>query len=152
MKKQTNFINIFSNPNEFFYRIVMPVVVVILLLIVSQGIARPLFFGSSIVDLLIRVWLCLCYCSGYIILSNLRKYESWFYQRRNENTNVQNDPVTRVWYVGMGIMSGLFSVLISWWTVKAFLPNLNNFIWFIAIINGLLFSLPVVIQNRNVRF
>ena len=152
MEKGPKIIEILSLLNKLVYIIIMPLIVAILLLIVSQSITRPLFFDSFIVDLVVRIWLCICFCLGYIILANIKKYESWFYQRKYEDLKSKNNLPTTLWNISRGIMFGLFSGLVSWWTVQVFLPNFIPICWFIAILHGLVFSLPIVIQSKSINF
>jgi hypothetical protein len=89
------------------------------------------------------------FCVGYIILSDLERYQSWFYQNKKKNINSDNDFVTRVFNISMSIMLGIFATLVSWWTIHTFLPILDNFALALAILNGVLFFAPLFFHRNS---
>jgi hypothetical protein len=89
---------------------------------------------------------------GYIILSDLERYQSWFYQNKKRNLNSDNDFATRVFNITMSILLGIFATLISWWTIHTFLPALDNFALALAVLNGVLFFAPLFFQRNHFSF
>jgi hypothetical protein len=130
------------------YRLVLPLLLCIFLLIVSGNISRPLFLGSKLLDFIARLWLCLIFSMGYIIVSDLERYKSWFYGGKISNLTSANDPWAMLLNVIMGLMFGIFAALISWWAVRTFLPIFNGIALIVALVNGILFFIPVF-SERN---
>jgi hypothetical protein len=89
---------------------------------------------------------------GYIILSDLERYQSWFYQNKNRDLSSGNDFVTRVFNIAMSIMLGVFATLVSLWTIHIFLPVLDNFALALAVLNGVLFFAPLFFHRNHFTF
>ena len=137
---------------KFFYQFIFPLTVVISLLLISGNISRPLFSGSILLDFLARFWLCLIFAMGYIIISDLDKYQIWFYGHSRENLGDPPDTFTIFWNICMSLMLGIFATLISWWAVRTFLPILNHIALLLALLNGFLFSMPLLYQSSRFRY
>lgn len=146
-KPQLN-INIKSSI-KILYRYVFPSIVVCLLLIISPKLPRALFLDSSFFDLLARIWLSVIFGMGYIILSDLEKYQSWFYQGKGGNANSNSDIVTRVFNVTMSIMLGTFAAIVSWWSIHTFLPIFNSFALGLALLNGVICFAPLFYKRDS---
>jgi hypothetical protein len=129
---------------EIFYLIIMPIVTVILLLGVSSIIQRPKFMGSF-VDLAIRVLLILWFCTGYILIPRLKKYR--FYPNITwSKADVR--PLERIYYIAMAILFGVGITVITRWVLLVFLPIFGDFGVVFAILNGLLYAIPMIAQYQ----
>jgi hypothetical protein len=51
----------------------------------------------------------------------------------------------------LALMFGAAVSIITWWTVQVFMPFAAGFSLSIAIINGLIYSIPLIIQNEVFR-
>jgi hypothetical protein len=134
---------------KLLYKFVFPATAICSLLLISPRIPRDLFLGSRVLDLVTRIWLCIMFCMGYIILSDLERYQSWFYQSKKRNLSPDNDFATRIFNITMSIMLGIFATLISWWTIRTFLPVLDNFALALAVLNGVLFFAPLFFLRNH---
>jgi hypothetical protein len=137
---------------EYFYKWVMTGITVILLLVVSQVIARPLILRSFVIDLLARIWICLVFCRGYVILSNPRKHMARFYHKKIEDLENVSDHVTGyLIVVPIGFMFGILATAVTWWTLQVFIPILGNVILALSILNGVICFMPIAVKpNRFV--
>ena len=131
------------------YRFVFPLIVVCLLLFISPKLPRALFLGSSFFDLIARLWLCVIFCMGYIILSDLEKYQSWFYRGKGKKENSKYDIVTSVFNTTMSVMLGSFAAIVSSWSIHTFLPIFNNFALGLAFLNGVIFFAPLFYKRNS---
>jgi hypothetical protein len=137
---------------KILYEFVFPATTICSLLLISPRLPRDLFFNSRVLDFVTRIWLCIMFCMGYIILSDLERYQSWFYQNKKKNLSSDNDFSTRVFNITMSLMLGIFASLISWWTIRTFLPVLDNFALALAVLNGVLFFTPLFFQRNHFTF
>lgn len=89
---------------------------------------------------------------GYIIMSDLEKYKTWFYGFKKDNFSYSSDALNVIWNFSMAFMLGTFVALISWWAIHIFLPILNNIALILALLNGFLFFAPLFYQRSRFRF
>ena len=129
-------------PN-LFYRIILPIITVLFLLIVASFVNRPILFKSIIADFIIRALLTIWFCGIYFRVSNLSKYRiypniTW------TKSDVQS--YEKYVYISLIIISGLFLIIITWWVVRIFFPFISNCALPIAILNGVLVTIPAISQ------
>jgi hypothetical protein len=136
---------------KLIYRFILPLLVAFLLLIVSSNISRPLFSGSKLLDLIARVWVCVIFSMGYIILSDLEKYKALFYGAKIDNVNSIIETSTVIANISIAVIFGIFAALISWWSVRTFVPILSDMALIIALLNGILFFAPIFYQRHHFR-
>lgn len=152
MKKPGGVYELLVRLKSFFYVLILPSVVSILLLLVSESISRPLFSGSKTLDFMARLWLCLIFGMGYIIVVDLERYKSWFYGSKIHDSNTKADNSTIFWNVSMSTMFAVFAALITGWAVRTFLPTFSNASLVLSILNGALYFVPMFYQRKHFRF
>lgn len=152
MKKPITVFEMLVRLIKILYQVVLPLTVWISLLIVSEKISRPPFSGSRLLDFTARLWLCLIFSMGYIIISDLEKYKTWFYGGKVGNLSPTTDVITTLWNMVMSVMLGIFAALISWWAVRTFLPIFNESAIVLASLNGIIFFVPMFYQRKSFRF
>jgi predicted membrane protein len=86
------------------------------------------------------------------MLSDIERYKTWFYGKRIEDPNSVNDGVKTIWNIGVSVMFGVFSAIISWWTIKMFLPNFNNIALILALLHGCIFAIPMLYYGNRFNF
>jgi len=133
--------NLIKNIVKVVYSYVLPCTILILLLGVSQFIDRPRFFRSEAIDLGLRIIFCLWFIFGYRRLPNISRYRptsvsTW--------TKADLDLLEKLAYIGLGILYGILMTLITWWIIQVFLPTFINISIILAIINGLICSIPAI--------
>lgn len=129
----------------FFYGIAMPSVTIILLLGVSSVVSRPVFANSKIADAAIRIFLCFWFCAGYIRLPKAKNYRlhpdiEW---KKSDISLLEN-----LYYSVLAILFGVGVSAVTWWTFNVFLPFLNETSLLIAVVNGIIFAIPLMLQNE----
>lgn len=129
-----------------FYKVVMPSLMLILLLGVSSLISRPTFAGSKFIDALVRIMLSLWFVIGYIRLPNLaKKY------RLYPNVEWKRSEISawgKLFYLSLAILFGVGITLVTWWAINVFLPVLKNVSLLLAIVNGMLYIIPIARQYQ----
>lgn len=128
-----------------FYRIVLPALVVVFLWGVSQMIVRPRLLNSEAADIVVRLLLGLWF---------IRLYRAFPYRRITPVSNwskAELDIVEKVYYIGLGVISGPIMGLVTWWVIRVFLPIFEDYGIFIAGLNGLIFSLPTVVHYEKLK-
>jgi hypothetical protein len=121
----------------------MPLITVFFLLGISSVISRPMLLGGFIADLIVRFLICIWFCGLYIRLSRFSKYHL-YPNIKWSKTDVGS--TEKLFYFGVAIFLGLGCTIVTWWTLKTFLPVFSHFVLITAIINGLLISLPIMAQ------
>lgn len=129
------------------YKLVLPTLVVINFIFISGNIDRPNFGNSEYIDIFVRVWISLFFCIGYFMLSDMGKYEHWFYGNRWQEY-LHEDIFARIINLIMDLLFGAFAALITWWSIQYFLPPYTNIAVLLSIINGILFFIP---KNSHVK-
>jgi hypothetical protein len=130
------------------YRFVLPACTVILLLIVSQNVKRPLFLGSQGWDIFARIWILFMFCLLYMRLSDLERYMFKTYGIKIDH--LKDDESSLNWRnMFWGILLGVVSIPITWWTIQVFLPFLSEMSWLLALLHGLLLSIPMAIWRNK---
>jgi hypothetical protein len=133
---------------NIFYKIILPILTVVLLLGVSQIIPRPMFLGSELADLGTRILLCLWLSFGYRGLPKLSS--SWL----TPNTQWSKGDIGRyetLYYLFLALFFGFLYTVITWWIIEVFVPIFGNFSFIIALFNGVICALPVVIQYEALK-
>ena len=151
MKKSSTVFDLFVHLRNFLYVLILPLVVSVLLLLVSENISRPLFSGSKILDFVARLWLCLIFGMGYIIVADLERYKSWFYGQKIDSSASKVDNSTIFWNISLSIMFGVFAALITVWAVRMFLPIFSDVSLILAMLNGILYFAPMFHQRKRFR-
>ena len=128
---------------KLIYLYILPVNIIILLLGVSQLINRPMVLGSEVIDLGLRLLLCVMFFIVYRRLSNITNFRptsvsTW--------TKADLDILERIIYISLGIFYGIMVTLLTRWIIQVFLPTFIKFDLILAILNGLAFSIPVTIN------
>lgn len=152
MKKFSTVSELLVLLGKFLYLLILPLVVFVFLLLVSENISRPLFSGSKMLDFVARLWLCLIFSMGYIIVVDLERYKSWFYGRKIDDSNSKVDNSTIFLNIIMSIIFGVFAALITMWAVRTFLPIFSKVSLIVATINGILYFVPMFCQRKHFRF
>lgn len=125
------------------YRFIFPIITVLFLLVIASLTYRSNIFMSRCVDFFIRALLAAWYCQGYIRLSNLSSYRIYPNITWTKN-DVQG--VEKYVYQSLIIVSGIFLVIISWWTIQFYFSFMANFALPIAILNGVIVTIPALSQ------
>jgi hypothetical protein len=137
---------------RLFYACFLPITTILSLLILSAAIPRKLFLSSSLLDFLARLWICLVFSMGYLIMSDIYKFRAWYYGGKLKITNGANDSTTMTWNIVMTLMLGVFAALASWWTIQTFLPILDRLAVYLALLNGVLYAMPLFGERKQFRF
>jgi len=127
-----------------FYKVVMPTITIVLLLGVASLIARPVLVGSRIFDAFVRVVLCLWFCIGYIKLPNLAKEYRPYPNIEWKKSDVSS--LERLYYSFLAILFGIGVILVTWWAINTFLPIFKDISLLLAIANGIIYAIPLVMQ------
>ena len=130
------------------YRFVLPAITIIFLLIGSQVMKRPLFLGSLGWDLFARVWIILSFCFLYLRLSDLEKYMFRVYRITIDHSNDNDLPLNRR-NIFVGTLLGIASIPFTWWIIQFFLPMFSGVGWLLALANGILISIPMMIWRNK---
>jgi hypothetical protein len=149
MKNQSTEPRKLSRVGRFIYTVILPLVIAFSLLFVSNNTARPLFLGSVLLDFLARLWICIMFWAQYAIVCDLERYRRWFYAGKIIEPNCSEDVVNEIWNLCMGLMGAVYVSLISWWSIRIFLPIVEEYSIMLAILNGLAFFLPMFLQRKR---
>jgi hypothetical protein len=57
-------------------------------------------------------------------------------------------PLGKLNYSCMGILFGIGVFLITWWTINEFLPIFISFSFLLAIVNGFIYAIPLILQYQ----
>jgi hypothetical protein len=137
-----------SQARVVIYRFILPACTIISLLIISQIMKRTLFLGSPGWDLFARIWIGFSFCYLYILLSDLDKYMFRVYRIKTDPSNDHNVPVNWQNFI-FGSMLGIISIPFTWWIVEFFLPIFSAVGWLIALCNGVLLSIPIILRRSK---
>ncbi len=135
---------IFNWVIRFFYRIFLPTILIFSLLVISSIINRPVFLGIKFVDVLVRLLLCAWFGVLYIALPDIKSV-----YRLYPNIQFTKADISRsgtIFYIFIAILFGIGTSLVTRWTVVWFLPIYGQVSISIAVINGLIFTIPLIIQ------
>jgi len=128
------------------YRAILPLLVLSGLLALSGLVPRPPFLGSSLADLMTRLFLCVWFCGSYWSLP--RVPSAYGHQRGL----LSDSPAITPWQLVLHYLSSLFlglgAALVTRWAIYVFLPFLGPFAGFISIANGLAFVIPLARQTH----
>jgi hypothetical protein len=141
-KTLTNFLS--KDSVLIFYKYVMPVITVISLILISQIITRPRLLGSWFLDLVVRIFLCVWFCIGYVRLPNISEKYKFYPNITPKKSDI--GPSGKVFYISLAIFFGILVALMTGWVLRSFLPFLSIYIIPIAILNGLIFLIPLIAQ------
>jgi hypothetical protein len=130
------------------YRFLLPACALILLLIVSQNTKRTLFLGSQGWDLFARIWILFMFCLLYVRLSDLERYMSKTYGMKIDHSKDNESPLSKR-NIFWGILLGVVSLPLTWWTIQVFLPFLSEVSWLLALFHGFLISIPMAIWRNE---
>lgn len=128
----------------FFYQGVMPITTILLLLIVSSLINRSDFLNSKFIDIFVRILLCVWFCLGYIRLPDIKKF-----YRIYPNIDFKKTDISlfgKVFYILIAILFGVGTTVLTVWIVNVFLPIFSREGYIIAIVNGMIYALPLIMQ------
>jgi hypothetical protein len=126
------------------YGYVLPVVTIFLLMILAQFDSRPQIYGSWLIDFLARAYLCVWLCIFYVRLPHLSTRYRLFAGSTTKKTDVSSNERTR-FILGVLVLGVIFAFGTRW-LVMEFLPILRPLVYPIAILNGCLFSIPLIAQ------
>ena len=125
------------------YRIVLPILTIILLIGVSSFNNRSRLFDSIYIDLFVRLFLCYWFCGLYWKLSRFSSYSIY------PNIIWKKENLTKkekTFYIGLGILWGIGSGILTWWSVKFFFPCPLFIRYASSILNAFITSYPMAIQ------
>lgn len=144
MIQKTKLSHFLDNLISNLYRYLLPAVTIFSLLILAQVTSRPRLAGSGFLDFLVRIMACLWLCITYARLP----YLSIKYRPFPGSTSTKADVSSRekVKYICEAIVFGVFFAIMTWGIIDIFLPVFRPIIYLIAVINGLLFSIPLIAQ------
>jgi hypothetical protein len=145
MEKQ----NLLNKTILILYRRILPIVTIFILMIASQFDSRPWFFNSLVVDIIIRLFLSIWLSVAYYKLPRLSKdyrfYSNIIWSKSDLSA------FERIFYIAMGVISGILVGIVTYWLLIIFLPTIKDISFFIAIINGFIFGLPLIIQYQALK-
>jgi hypothetical protein len=126
------------------YRYALPAVTIFLLMILAQVDSRQQLFGSGLIDFLARAYICVWLCILYVRLPNLSTRYRLFKGSTTKKTDVSSDERTR--FIFGVLVLGVIFTFGTRWAVMEFLPILQPLVYPIAVLNGCLFSIPLIAQ------
>jgi hypothetical protein len=126
------------------YKYILPAVSVFSLVILAQVTSRHQFMGSGLVDFLVRAYICVWLCMLYVRLPYLAIKYRLFPGSTTKKSDVTSGEKAR-FILGV-IFLGILFAIGTRWVVMEFLPILRPLIYPIAILNGFLFSIPLIAQ------
>jgi hypothetical protein len=129
---------------DIFYRVVMPGIMIILLLGISSVIKRPKFMSSGLIDILTRVFMCFWFCIGYIKLPNIKKKYKLYPNIEWKKSDVSL--LGKMYYSFIAIFFGVGITLVTLSMFNIFLPIFSNINLFLAIANGAIYAIPLMMQ------
>lgn len=132
-----------------FYRVAMPSISLLLLFGASSLIDRPLFMGSRVIDILVRVTLIFWFITAYMRLPNLTLKYRFYPNMEFKKTEISVG--AKIFYISLAIIFSFGIVLVTWWTLNTFLPTMDKYSVPIAVINGLIFMIPLTVQYQVFR-
>lgn len=144
MRDDSSFLKIITRAVILFYQIVMPSITIILLLGISSLISRPIFAGSRFIDTSARIVLCLWFCIGYFRLPTLGKKYRVYPNIEWKKSDVS--PLGRLVSSCFAILFGIGVILVTRWAINVFLPLFKDISLFLAIANGVVYAIPLVMQ------
>jgi hypothetical protein len=127
-----------------FYKFVMPFITILSLMGISQITQRPKFLGSEFIDFVTRVLLSLWFCFSYVRLPHLRQHYRFYPNIEWSKSDIH--PSARLVYIGIGSAFGVFITIITSWVIRAFIPILSDYSLVLAILNGLIYAIPMALQ------
>jgi hypothetical protein len=127
-----------------FYKAVMPGITILLLIVVSSIINRPDFLDSKYIDIFIRILLCLWFCLGYIRLPDIKKFYRIYPNIEWKKVDISLSG--KIFYLLIAILFGIATTFLTLWMVNVFLPILSQIGFIIAIINGSIYAIPLIMQ------
>lgn len=125
------------------YQIAFPVAVIIVLLGIASSNSRPRLLDSGASDLIIRLMLCIWFCTLYIRLSRISSF-SFFPDRKWSKSDVGE--LEKYFYIGISFLFSLGCGVITRWIIHWFLPDLAGFAFVIAFINCFVIFLPLAVH------
>lgn len=128
----------------FLYKFVMPSLTIILLLGVSSIIARPMLGGSIFIDTAIRIVLCLWFCTGYVSLPNLSEKYKPYPNIKWKKSDVSL--LARLYYSFLALLFGSGIVVVTQFVISVFLPIFKDISLILALTNGIIYAIPLIMQ------
>jgi len=125
----------------------MPAITIILLLGISQIIQRPRFLGFY-VDIICRILLCTWFCFGYRGLFPIGKplmYPTLEWSKSDLRL------WEKVYCISFAILAGVLVSILTWWIIMIFIPIFGRYSLIPAVFNGIIFSIPLIIQYEKFR-
>jgi hypothetical protein len=113
----------------------------------SQAIERPLFMGSNLIDLAIRIILCIWFCYGYIQLPFLSRGYAFLPRTSWSKADVLLEE--RIFIIVQIVIFSLLMAVVTWWIIQFFVPALEEHSVIIAILNGFLYLVPLLAQYEK---
>jgi len=144
MKNNNPLLKISTKGLILFYKVVMPGLMIFMLLGMSSLISRPMFVGSRFIDTAVRIVLCLWFCIGYVRLPNMAKKYRIYPNIEWKKSDVS--PLGRLYYSCLAILFGVGVILVTWWAINVFLPNFKDASVLLAIANGAIYTIPLMMQ------
>lgn len=128
-----------------FYRIVLPTVTILLLLGLSQILPRSKI-GSEVIDVAIRIFLCIFFCYGYINMPYISKRFWYFTFPKIKKSQVVIFPESKIRSLGMICLRFIIIAILTKLIIDEFLPIFSSLSIALALLNGVIFALPALAQ------
>jgi hypothetical protein len=100
--------------------------------------------GSKYFDVFVRIILCLWFCIGYIKLPNLAKEYKPYPNIQWKKSDVST--LERMYYSFIAVLFGIGVILVTWWAINTFLPVFSAISLLLAIANGIIYVIPLLVQ------
>jgi hypothetical protein len=141
-KTLTNFLS--KDSVLIFYKYVMPGITIISLILISQAITRPRFLDSWLLDLIIRIFLCIWFCVGYSRLPDISEKYRFYPNITPKKSDIGANQ--KAFIIVMILFASLLISVTTGWMLRSFLPFTGIFSIPIAILNGLIFLIQLIAQ------
>jgi hypothetical protein len=133
-----------SKTNILIYRVALPLSVITLLLGIASFNDRPQLLGSSGADSMIRLLLTAWFCGLYW---SLAKFSSFAFYHRPKKEYSTMETVEKIYHIVMSIFFSSMVTIITYWTIKWFLPINPDLTIGITVSNGLLTLFPMLVPH-----
>lgn len=141
--------NLFIKTGTLFYKLILPSISIGLFFGASLIIPRQYFLGSKVIDLIIRILLCLWFCYGYLQLPILAKKRFLPIIEWKKYELFVDEKIFIFFQV---ILFSFIMSVITWWTIDIFVPILRPYSVIMSILNGFLYLIPLIAQYEKLKF
>ncbi|HLC03055.1 MAG TPA: hypothetical protein VJK02_08465 [Anaerolineales bacterium] len=129
------------------YTLLLPFIWAILLLGVSSVISRKPIMGSWTLDTIVRILTTTALAAQHAVVPNRTSLRRWFYGRDLENPLPRDDLAANIFAVFQAVVAGVVCAVVVFVVIQLFLPQLDSIAYLLAGLNGLVFTLPLLIQR-----